>query len=114
LAAEDVRRCQLEGIVDRSSIYLVLPARVVEQLGLRKAGEVILRYADRRSAKRPLVDDARVELLGRPATFQALVEPDRTTVLIGAIVLETLDLLVDCRNQRLMPRDPTGIIAEVE
>jgi hypothetical protein len=42
------------------------------------------------------------------------VEPDRTTAVIGAIVLEALDLLVDCRTQTLQPRDPSGIIAEIE
>jgi hypothetical protein len=42
------------------------------------------------------------------------VEPNRTDVLIGAIVLEDLDLLVDCRTQTLRPRDPGGIIAEIE
>jgi hypothetical protein len=34
--------------------------------------------------------------------------------LIGAIVLEALDLLVDCRTQTLRPRDPKEIIAEIE
>jgi len=34
--------------------------------------------------------------------------------LIGAIVLEDLDLLVDCQNQRVVPRDPSGAIYEIE
>ena len=35
-------------------------------------------------------------------------------VLIGAMVLEGLDLLVDCQRQRLIPRDPSGPIYEIE
>lgn len=55
-----------------------------------------------------------VELLERHGTFKAIVESERDDVLIGAIVLEDLDLLVDCRTQTLQPRDPGGIITEIE
>jgi hypothetical protein len=53
-------------------------------------------------------------LEGRSSVFKAIVEPDRTEALIGAIVLEDLDLIVDCTRQKLVPRDPGGIITEVE
>ena len=43
-----------------------------------------------------------------------MLEPDRTTALVGAIVLEDLDLLVDCSKQRIYPRDAEGIVAEIE
>ena len=55
-----------------------------------------------------------VELLGRHNTFNALIEPKHDTALIGAIVLEALDLLVDSRRARLIPRDPSGPIYEIE
>ena len=114
LPHDRVRRFQLQGTVDTAAALLVLPAEVADRLVLPKAGEAIVRYADRRSATRPLVEEVRVELLGRHGTFRAIVEPDRTTALIGAIVLEDLDLLVDCTNGRLYPRDPDHIIAEIE
>lgn len=41
------------------------------------------------------------EIQGRETTEAALVVGDE--ILIGQTVLETLDLLVDCRNQRLIP-----------
>ncbi len=41
-------------------------------------------------------------------------EPKRETALIGAIVLEDLDLLLDCVGQRVIPRDPRGAIYEIE
>ena len=58
--------------------------------------------------------DVRVMLLGREGVFSALVEPDRTDALIGALVLEDLDFLVDCTQQALYPRDPDMIVSEVE
>ena len=114
LAPDQVRRITLQGGVDSGAHYLVLPQAVADQLGLPPAGEATVRYADRHTATRPLAEKARVELLGRQGNFRALVEPARDTALIGAIVLEALDLLVDCTNQRLFPRDPNRIIAEIE
>src|SRR5688572_1187751 len=72
LPPEQVRHFEVEGVADTGSSHLVLPPEVADRLGLPKVGEVTIRYADRRSATRPLVDDARVDLLGRQATFQAL------------------------------------------
>ena len=114
LAPEQVRRLITKGTVDSGAHYLVLPATLATQLGVPSGGDVTVHYADRRSAKRSLVEEVHLELLGRHGTFRAVVEPDRDIPLIGAIVLEDLDLLVDCTKQILMPRDPTGIVAEIE
>ena len=102
------------GVVDSGASDLVLPQAVVRQLGLRSTDQVEVRYADGRTATRDLVDGVDVLILGRHALFSAVVEPKRRTALVGAIVLEALDLLVDCRTQTLQPRDPTGIVAEIE
>jgi predicted aspartyl protease len=73
-----------------------------------------VRYGDGRTATRATVEQVQVKLLGRRGTFRAILEPDRTTALIGAIVLEDLDFVVDCKNNRLMPRDPDHVIHEIE
>jgi predicted aspartyl protease len=114
ITAEQVRRQRVKGVVDIGATYLVLPKGVADQLGVPHRGQIAVRYADHRRAKRPIVEDVQVELLGRSGTFNAIVEPKREDVLIGAVVLETLDLLVDCRTQTLQPRDPKGIITEIE
>jgi predicted aspartyl protease len=114
LPSEEIRAVELEGVVDTGSNYLVLPSRVVQLLDLPKIDTVGVRYADRRGVRRQRVGPAQVELLGRKDTFSAIAEPNRADALIGAIVLEALDLLVDCSMQRLVPRDPKRIIAEVE
>jgi len=114
LAPEKVRRIHSQGVVDTGATRLVLPESVVKQLGLPFIGDTKVRYADGRSTSRQRVEDVRVLLQGREGTFDALVEPDRTDVLIGAIVLESLDFLVDCQTRQLVPRDPNVIISEVE
>ena len=64
--------------------------------------------------KRPRVGNVWLQLLGRHGVFSAIVEREREGALIGAIVLEELDLLVDCTSQSLHPREPGGILAEID
>jgi predicted aspartyl protease len=114
LEPDKVRRKTIEGVVDPGATRLVLPKSLVKELGLEPAAKAKVTYADRRSATRDTVKNVYVEIQGRSGTFTALVEPRRTTALIGAIVLEDLDFLVDCRNERLVPRDPRYVVSEVE
>jgi predicted aspartyl protease len=109
-----VRSTTIKGLVDSGATYLVLPEYMASLLGLPSAGEVMVRYADQRSSRRKAVGEVGVELLGRRGTFRAILEPERETALIGALVLEDLDLMVDCSRQELRPRDPGGIVAELE
>ena len=39
---------------------------------------------------------------------EAIVGPAGSEILIGQLVLEALDLIADCRNQKLAPRHPEG------
>jgi predicted aspartyl protease len=111
---ESVKRLTVQGVVDSGAARLVLPERVVAELQLQDDGEVTVRYADQRREKRRLVGNVWLELLGRHGVFSAVVEPERPDALIGAIVLEELDLLVDCGTQSLHPREPDSILAEIE
>jgi predicted aspartyl protease len=114
LREEQVRKQTIPGVVDSGAAKLVLPQSVVKQLGLPLGDKIAVRYADGRQVERRTAEEAYVELLGRHGTFTAVVEPRRKTALIGAIVLEDLDLLVDCLHQRLVPRDPHGPVCEIE
>ncbi len=114
LEADRVRRVRMSGMVDTGSNYLVLPTATAKQLGVPTMGKAAVRYADQRRGSRTVVENVRVDLLGRHGNFKAILEPKRVDVLIGAIVMEDLDLLVDCSTQTLQPRDPKQIIAEIE
>ena len=114
LPPDKVRKVQCRGVVDPGATRLVLPETVVKQLGLASAGEVQVRYTDQRTVKRLRVEDCWLQLQNRQGTFNATVEPDRTDALVGAIVLEDLDFVVDCITQKLHPRDPNWVISEAE
>ena len=114
IAREKVRRVSIRGVVDSGATRLVIPASVAQQLGLEMSGNTSVRDADGRTADRPIAQNIRLRLNGRESTFNAIVEPGRESALIGAIVMEDLDLLIDCTAQKLVPRDPKQIISEVE
>jgi predicted aspartyl protease len=114
LTPDQVRRETIPGLVDSGATKLVLPQAEVKRLGLPLGDPVNIRYADGRRARRKQAKGVFAQILGRDGTFSAIVEPKRDTALIGAIVLEDLDLLVDGTQQRLVPRDPSGATFEIE
>jgi len=113
LAQDKVRRVRLEGIVDTGASHLVIPKSAADALGVPVIGETSVRYADHRRASRQIVNDVEVRLLNRSGIFRAVVEPERKDALIGAIVMEDMDFIVDYREQKLVPRDPDHILTEI-
>ena len=111
---EKVRRTTVRGYVDTGATRLVLPPNVATHLGLMPSGHSNATYADKRVAVRDVVNNVWLQLLGRNGIFSAVVEQSRDDALIGAIVMEELDLLVDCAKQTVVPRDPSGTISEIE
>jgi predicted aspartyl protease len=110
-----VRRKMIRGVVDSGAAELVLPQSIAKELGFPvMSKKVKVKYADGRRGLRSEVDEIRLFLLGRNGVFSAIVEPARESALIGAIVLEQLDLLVDCKKGRLLPRDPDNKLSEIE
>lgn len=101
LAAEDVRRYEVDALVDTGAVRCALPPFVADQLGLERIGKYVAEYADGRLDEVDLTDGVRLEIMGRRTLEEALVLGDE--VLIGQTALEKLDLFVDCQGQRLVP-----------
>lgn len=101
LSADEVRRIEVEAIVDTGAIASVLPVHVVEQLGLLIRGHRVAKYADGRNDSVGVTSPVTFEILTRNTIEEALVLGDE--VLIGQTVLEKLDLLADCAGQRVIP-----------
>jgi predicted aspartyl protease len=115
LDAAKVRRKTIRALVDSGATRLVLPLAVAKELGLPlKKDKIRVRYADGRKGLRSEVSAVYLRLQGRDGVYAAIVEPKRETALIGAIVLEDMDFLVDCAKLCLVPRDPDHIVGEIE
>jgi len=92
-------------LVDSGSTMLVLPQDLVEKLGLRITDKkVIVTYADERKEERNVAEILTVMVAGRNMECDCVVNPPATEPLLGQIILERLDLLVDSKEGKLVPR----------
>ncbi len=101
---DQIRSMKIQALVDSGTVMLVLPQDIVEQLGLREKGKAIVTYADERKEERPLAGTVTVRAGKREADVSCVVGPPSSEPLLGQVVLEMMDLLVDCAQQKLMPR----------
>ena len=104
LAEDQVRRERVDIVVDSGAVMLVLPQDLVEALGLPTLRKAIVTYADERKEERNVAGVVSVKVAGRSVETSCVVGPPGSEPLLGQIVLEEADLLVDCANHRLIPR----------
>ena len=111
-AEADVRRTTVEGIVDTGAVNLVIPEEIARELGLRHHRTRTVVYADERREEQPVT--VVTITIGNLATdTEAIIGTAGSEVLIGQVVLETLDLIADCKNRTLAPRHPEGPVLAV-
>ena len=96
-----LRSYEAEALVDTGSSSLVIPMDVAEYLGLKMVERQMVIYADGREEVVSLTGYVILYMPGFDTVQTALATGNQ--VLIGQTVLEDLDLLVDCKNQRLIP-----------
>jgi clan AA aspartic protease len=101
LTPDMLRVCQTEALIDTGAVRSVLPQTIVTQLGLNIRSQQIAQFANGTEEPVGLTEPVIIEIDGRETTEATLVTGN--IVLIGQTVLETLDLLVDCKNQQLIP-----------
>jgi predicted aspartyl protease len=104
LKEESLRAFKVSLLVDSGAVMLMLPQDQVEALGLRETGKVIVTYADERRDERPLAGVVTVRVGNRAASVNCVVGPPNSEPLLGQVLLEMMDLLVDCTQQKLVPR----------
>jgi len=101
LPADKIRVYEADAMVDTGAVRSVIPAHVMERLGVQERARRVAEYADGRKESVAVTESIIISILGRDTLEEALVLGDE--VLIGQTVLEKLDLLADCANRRLVP-----------
>jgi len=101
---EEVRQVEVEGLVDTGATLVVLPEGIVRQLGLTINRTAPVIYADGRVGEIEVAGGAYLEIKGRYAEVECLVEKDTDQVLIGQVPLEVMDWHVDLKERTLKPR----------
>jgi len=94
---------EIDVLINTEATMVVLPQDMVNKLGLRKAREVKVRYANNKVEIKPVYRAVVIEVLGREGTFDVICEEEGSQPLIGQVILEVLDLVVDPRTKKLMP-----------
>ena len=112
---EPEREIELEAVVDTGATMLVLPQNVIDKLNLRKMREVKVRYANNRTEIKSIYGVVTVEMCGRAGEFNVLAEPEGAQPLVGQIILEQLDLIVDPSTRKVIPnpRSPDMPMVEI-
>lgn len=111
--ATEPREIEVEALVDSGATLLCLKPSVVEALGLAQFDTVPMRTANgvREVGK---YGPVWLEVMGRAAYFNALALSEENPNLLGQIPLEELDLVVDCKAQRLIGNPAHGGVETVE
>lgn len=104
-----IRSFSVEGMVDTGAVMLMLPQDIVEKLGLKHIRKVVVTYADERTEERPVAGGLFLKIGDRFMNTDCIVGPPLSEPLIGQIILEELDLLVDCQKQTLVTRPESPI-----
>ena len=94
ITSDKIREVEIDGLVDTGATGLNLPNSIIQELGLAKAGERVVRAANG-SVVRNIYGVAWVTIMGRSYHFGAIELPDDCPPLIGVTVLEELDLTVN-------------------
>jgi predicted aspartyl protease len=112
---DPTRSVEVEAVVDIGATMLVLPKNIVDQLGLEKTQEVRARYAGNHVGAKEIYGAVNLELKGRAGIFDVLAESEGSQPLIGQIVLERLDLVIEPSTRKIMPnpRSPEMPMVEI-
>ena len=106
---------EIEAVVDTGATMSVLPIDLIQKLGLEKIDEVNVRYADNSVKRREVYGWIILEIAGRKAVFDVLAKDEGAQPLIGQIVLERLDLVIEPSTRKVIPnpRSPETPMIEI-
>jgi clan AA aspartic protease len=104
LAESAIRAKEVEAVVDTGAVMNLLPQDLVEALGLRIVGKTIVALADEQRIELDVANSLTFTVAGRTWSTDCLVGPPGCEILLGQLVLERLDLIVDPLRRTLTPR----------
>lgn len=94
------------GLVDTGASYTVIPAQILDELGVEREETLLFSFANGSRQELP-IGLAEMELQGRRKSVYVVFGPDSRKVLLGAMALETFALAADAKNRRLIPAELT-------
>ena len=104
-SGDGTRSLDLNGLVDTGASYTMVPARLLDDLGVARRETLAFRLADGSSQEFD-IGWADIDLEGRTKPVYVVFGPDNR-ILLGAMALEAFALAADAKNHWLVPADLT-------
>lgn len=101
---EEIKKLEIDALVDTGAVMILLPQDVVETLGLKKIDRAIVSLANEEKIELDVGGLVSLEISNRKWTTDCLIGPPQCEPLIGQLVLERLDLIVDPLKRTITPR----------
>ncbi len=95
------REQSLNGLVDTGASYTVIPADILDELGIARDEVELFSLADG-SVQELAIGWADMELEGRTRPVYVVFGTSREKILLGAMALEAFALAADAKNRRLI------------
>lgn len=100
--ADQTASRSLNGLVDTGASYTMVPASILESLGVEREDTETFNLADG-SRREYDLGFARMELDGKRRRVAVIFGPENAGVLLGALALEMFALAADAKYRRLIP-----------
>ena len=97
----DIRTIEVEAVVDTGAAFMCLPPEAIEKLGLfySHSRSVITANGE---VKRRIFSVASITIQGREIRMDVMENDETTPALIGYLVLENMDLVVNTKSQKVI------------
>ena len=100
--ADQTAARSLNGLVDTGASYTMIPASILEEMGIARKRTTTFDLADG-SRRSYALGYAEMELAGQRDLVHIIFGPENTRILIGAFTLEVFGLAADAKYRRLIP-----------
>jgi clan AA aspartic protease len=114
LDASAVRDASVEALVDTGAVMALLPQDLVERLGLPTNGSIIVTLANEQRVELPRARHLSLAIGDREMDTDCLVGPPQCEPLVGQLVLERLDLIVDPLQRTVTPRPESPFLPSLK
>jgi len=102
--APDTPAIELDCLVDTGAVMTLVPKDVLDKLGIPIIGRAVATLANEESEEMDVAGPLTIRLGDRVMFGTCLVGKMLGEPLVGQLVLESMDLVVDCPHRALGPR----------
>jgi len=110
LKKRDIRELKVKSLVNSGAYMLAINENAKNQLGLVKVDEKVAELADGTRHKLDVVGPVEIHFKNRRANVDAMVLPADSTILLGSIPMEDMDVIIDPKKQELIVNPETPYI----